>query len=93
MLVESLSGVRGIYQTDLTEDIVRRYARAFAERLLAANEHGVAIGYDTRPSSETICSWMIEEFLRAGLADIYNCKVHQQEPCISRRLCLKPAEQ
>ncbi|MFA5322267.1 MAG: hypothetical protein WC373_06280 [Smithella sp.] len=75
MLVESLSGVRGIFNSDLTEDVVRRYARAFAERLIAAQESGVAIGYDTRPSSAAISVWMIEEFLRAGISDIYNCKV------------------
>lgn len=75
MLVESLSGVRGIFGTDLTEDVVRRYACAFAERLLSQKEQGVAIGYDTRPSSETIAQWMIEEFFRAGLTDVYNCKV------------------
>ncbi|MFA5030254.1 MAG: hypothetical protein WC495_01540 [Patescibacteria group bacterium] len=75
MLIESLSGVRGIFNSDLTEGVVRRYARAFAERLIVAQESGVAIGYDTRPSSAAISVWMIEEFLRAGISDIYNCKV------------------
>lgn len=75
MLVESLSGVRGIYTTDLTEEVVRRYAYAFAQRVLAQKENGIAIGYDTRPSSEAIATYMIEEFLRAGVTDVYNCKV------------------
>lgn len=75
MLVESLSGVRGIFGTDLYEEIVRRYARAFALRALSQKSKGIAIGYDTRPSSLQISEWMIEEFLRAGINDIYNCKV------------------
>lgn len=75
MLVESLSGVRGIAGEDLNEDIVRRYARAFADRIKASGNLSVAVGSDTRPSSPEIATWMIEEFVKAGIEDIYDCKV------------------
>ena len=75
MLVESLSGIRGIFGTDLTEDIVRRYAVAFAKRLIAQKTPSVVIGRDTRPSSEQMALWMREELFREGIKEVYDCGV------------------
>lgn len=75
MLVESLSGIRGIFDSDLNEDVVRKYAKAFALWLKQKKHPSVVIGYDTRPSSEVISGWMQEEFIREGIDEVFNCGV------------------
>ena len=56
MLVQSFSGIRGVYGKDLTEDIARRYAYVFNEFLKKkkGKEPLVVVGYDTRPSGESL---------------------------------------
>lgn len=56
-LVESFSGIRGIYGKDLNESVAIRYAHAYAQYL--KNKTGkkaptVVIGMDTRPSGRAI---------------------------------------
>lgn len=74
MLVESLSGIRGIFGDDLTEHVVRSYASSFASKHLSRRKSAV-LGYDTRPSSKQIADWIIDEWHKAGITDIYDCKV------------------
>ncbi len=56
MLVQSFSGIRGIYGRDLTEDIARKYAYIFNESLKRKlkREPTIVIGYDTRASSKPL---------------------------------------
>lgn|GEM_PF-28871 len=66
-LIESLSGVRGTYGSELTEDVAERYAFAYGEwlreKLRAAPK--VVIGRDTRPSGESLMQAMIRGLERA----------------------------
>jgi phosphomannomutase len=63
-LVESFSGIRGIYGTELKEEDVRKYALAYMKFLKKRNpdknELNVVIGRDTRPSGEEIFNIFIK---------------------------------
>lgn len=60
-LIESFSGIRGIYKKDLTEDIAIRYAFAFAQVLREKKQNlKVVIGRDTRESGENLRMSIIE---------------------------------
>ncbi|MCX6742575.1 MAG: hypothetical protein NTX24_05420 [Candidatus Pacearchaeota archaeon] len=65
-LVESFSGTRGIYGTELTEEDIRKYALVYLEFLKkrspdkSENKITVVIGRDTRPSGKAI----LNTFLR-----------------------------
>ena len=72
-LVESFSGIRGIYGRDLTEDTARRYAYCLCsflkERL--KREPKIVIGHDTRESSSRLKDAIIDVFpfvVDAGIA-------------------------
>jgi len=56
VLVQSFSGIRGIYPRDITEDIVRRYAYVFHEFLKKKLKKDplIVIGSDTRESSPNL---------------------------------------
>jgi len=56
MLVQSFSGIRGVYGKDLTDDIARRYAYVFNEFLRKKLGKGplIVVGCDTRESSEAL---------------------------------------
>ena len=56
MLVESFSGVRGIYGADLDEIIARKYCQAYLQFL---GKEKIVIGCDTRTSSEKIKEAML----------------------------------
>lgn len=61
-LMRSVSGVRGLVGTDLTPELVARYAAAFG-RLLASQEHGTAVlARDSRTSGPVFA-----DAARAGL--------------------------
>ena len=51
MLIRSISGIRGIVETSLTRDIVKRYTRAF--NLFLPNG-AIIVGRDSRQSGEEI---------------------------------------
>lgn len=53
MLIESISGVRGIVPTDINNDLVSAYASAFH---LLLPEGSVILGRDTRPSGFELIS-------------------------------------
>ena len=61
------SGLRGLV-TDLTEDLVKDYTRAF----LAACPQGPAlyVGHDLRPSSPRIAAWVMAAAEDAGIATV-----------------------
>ena len=71
MLVESFSGVRGLYKEDLSKEVIRSYASAYA-RFLARHRKSpqVVIGMDTRPSSGAIHSQMKSALLASGIGVI-----------------------
>ena len=55
MLIESFSGVRGIYNKDLTLAIAQKYASAFLALLKQINPNpNIVIGMDTRSSSQEL---------------------------------------
>ena len=61
-LVESFSGIRGIYDKDLTESIAIRYIHAFSAFLknkAKKNSITSVIGTDTRPSGLKLCDAII----------------------------------
>ncbi|MAG91976.1 hypothetical protein CMO83_04840 [Candidatus Woesearchaeota archaeon] len=73
-LVESFSGVRGIYDKDLTESIAVRYAHAyftFLKKKTKKNSITLVVGMDTRPSglklSETILGLIDCSFIDVGI--------------------------
>ncbi|MEK6828023.1 MAG: hypothetical protein AABX78_01615, partial [Nanoarchaeota archaeon] len=74
-LVQSFSGIRGIYDKDLTDSIAVRYAYAYYSFLrdkTRKNNPIIVIGIDTRPSgikiSDAIISILDCSFIDAGIA-------------------------
>jgi phosphomannomutase/phosphoglucomutase len=68
MLVESFSGIRGLYKEDITEGLIRNYVLSFAGFLKKKNKKPKAvIGMDTRPSSKTIKELMKKSFIEQGI--------------------------
>jgi phosphomannomutase len=66
MLVESFSGIRGLYKEDLTEGLIRNYAVSFAD-FIKKKGNKIVIGMDTRPSSNRIKELMKKAFLEQGI--------------------------
>ena len=73
-LIESFSGIRGIYGKDLTESVAIRYAYAyytFLKEKLRKNNPTIAIGMDTRPSGakmlDSILSILDCSFIDIGI--------------------------
>ncbi|MFO8020530.1 MAG: hypothetical protein R6U96_18050 [Promethearchaeia archaeon] len=62
-LIVTASGIRGIYEEDLTLKIAEKIAMAFGIWL---NEKEVIIGRDTRPSGEPLKEVMIKGLLKVG---------------------------
>ena len=56
MLIQSFSGIRGIYGKDLTDEVVRRYACVFNEFLKGkiGKIPKIVVGYDTRLSNKAL---------------------------------------
>jgi len=68
MLVESFSGIRGVYNKDFGLDTVRKYAFVFCEMLKEENDKvKVVVGADTRPSSDEIKKEFIRVFTYNGV--------------------------
>ena len=56
-MIESLSGIRGVYGSDLTVDVVRDYAHAYIQALCGEGNRPVThlvVGRDTRASGDEI---------------------------------------
>lgn len=75
MLIESLSGVRGIFGTDITPSLITGYVSAFAAMIRENGGTSVAIGCDTRESSSDIKKWVIDSLQSSGLAIVYDCGI------------------
>ncbi|MGA1975975.1 MAG: hypothetical protein ABSG92_10110 [Conexivisphaerales archaeon] len=68
MVIESISGLRGIYG----EDLSLAYAKSWASKFAAfAAEGEIAAGCDTRPSSEALLKAVVDSLAGAG------CVVHR----------------
>lgn len=68
VLVESLSGVRGVYGQSLTLETAADYAQVFGFCLKQKSSSAKAVvGADTRPSSAVIKEIFIKEFNKLGL--------------------------
>ncbi len=76
-LVESFSGIRGIYGKSLNEELAKKYASAFLFWLKdskAVDRPKLVVGRDTRESSETLANLFIESFVNAG-CEVIDCGV------------------
>ncbi|MEE9525164.1 MAG: hypothetical protein V3V78_00985 [Candidatus Woesearchaeota archaeon] len=72
MLTESFSGIRGLFNKDLTRKVVENYALAYSNFLKKLNKKPLLIlGMDTRPSSPIIKEDMKKIFLSQGI-DVYD---------------------
>ena len=71
VLIESFSGIRGVYSKDLTDNISVRYAYAFSKLLKGKEkeEIKVVIGRDTRISGEELRMSLIEG-LECNIIDV-----------------------
>jgi phosphomannomutase len=70
MLVESFSGVRGVFGDSLTEEVAEKYAYCYVSFLRQKYKNPViVIGTDTRPSSEILKNVLIEA-LNTDIIDI-----------------------
>lgn len=70
MLTESFSGIRGLFDKDLTREIIDNYALSFANFIKANSKKDkplVIIGMDTRPSSPIIKEDMKRILLTQGI--------------------------
>lgn len=63
MLIQSISGIRGIYPTYLNGEVITRYVRAF-HRFLP--EGTVAVGRDSRPSGNNLLSVITDTLITVG---------------------------
>jgi len=59
--------IRGIVETDLTDDAVKKIASAFATIYVRAGKKQISIGMDGRPSSENIKNIFIETMCSYGI--------------------------
>ena len=71
MLIESISGVRGIVPDDLDASVISCYVRAFHS---LCGEGAVIVGRDTRVSGSELTSAVIETFLGLG-RDVLDCGI------------------
>lgn len=61
VLIESFSGIRGIYGKELTDEVITRYAYAYFELLIEKNKNPkIVIGRDSRPSGEQVLNYLTE---------------------------------
>ena len=67
MLVESFSGIRGIFKKDLSNALIKKYCIAYANFLeKKKRSKTIVLGMDTRPSSAHIKEEMKRNFLEEG---------------------------
>ena len=68
MLIRSISGIRGLIDEDLKNDLIIKYANALNELF---PEGVIYAGRDSRPSGEDIVQVMIDELIMLGRTVIY----------------------
>lgn len=59
--------IRGIFQKDLTQEIVYKIGQALADVLKRKNEDSVNIGYDARTHSPTLFTWIKDGLQNQGI--------------------------
>lgn len=70
MLIESFSGIRGIYSDSLTHDVAEKYALLFLDFIRKrCRKPVIVIGKDSRPSSEILKNYVIEA-MNAHIIDV-----------------------
>ncbi len=68
MLTESFSGIRGIFDQDITQEIIKKYTLSYSNFLKKSSPSPLVIlGMDTRPSSSSIKEDMKSIFLEQGI--------------------------
>lgn len=73
-LVESFSGIRGIYGRGITEELAQRYCFCYC-KLFEPTPSLLVVGGDTRPSTPSLKAAMIEAFKTAGVGKIIDVGV------------------
>lgn len=63
MLIRSISGIRGIIDTHLKDDVIRNYVRG-AHQIY--QDGAIIVGRDSRPSGAMLTNIVIDEFIRLG---------------------------
>jgi len=63
MLIRSISGIRGIVDTHLQDDVIRNYVQG-AHQIY--QDGAIIVGRDSRPSGIAITNIVIDEFIRLG---------------------------
>lgn len=63
MLIRSISGIRGIVETHLADNVIRKYVQG-AHQIY--QDGAIIVGRDSRPSSAMITDSVIDEFIRLG---------------------------
>ncbi len=63
MLIRSISGIRGIVKTHLTDDVIRNYVHGAHQ---ICQDGAIIVGRDSRPSGAMITNTVIDEFIRLG---------------------------
>jgi len=63
MLIRSISGIRGIVDTHLTDDVIRKYVQG-AHKIY--QDGAIIVGRDSRQSGFTLTNIVIDEFIRLG---------------------------
>ncbi|MFQ6612120.1 MAG: phosphoglucosamine mutase [Fidelibacterota bacterium] len=71
MIIRSISGVRGLVDTHLNGEEVRKYARALHHQLSVGV---IIIGRDSRPSGDWLADAFVEELLHLG-RDVIGCGI------------------
>lgn len=68
MLIESFSGIRGLYKEDITGEVIVNYTLSFLNFLKKKNKSlKIVLGMDTRSSSTTIKELMKKTLLEQGV--------------------------
>ncbi len=63
MLIRSISGIRGIVDTHLQDDVIRKYIYGTHQ---IYQEGAIIVGRDSRQSGFTITNVVIDEFISLG---------------------------
>ncbi len=79
-LIESFSGIRGIYGSGITPDLLRRYVFCFCQ-LFQGKLKTVVVGGDTRPSTLILKKSAIKAFTDCGIKRIIDVGVLPIQVC------------
>ena len=60
--------IRGIYPTDLNEELAYNLGRAFATKLLSLGKDKMIVGYDNRSSSVKLEESLVKGLVESGVS-------------------------